>query len=142
MIEFDEYLALSEDELFTVIGHDLDYFQKLNESDLKESQYPKSKKYLFDDASDLKKLGKAFFEENYTRLCKEICEEWNYCEKKENSKFNDNLSLATAVLEVVTFAIGKSVFDTDLVGASLVSILIQRGLDNMCACERDPEIVS
>jgi hypothetical protein len=64
------------------------------------------------------------------RLRQRICQEWNWCERRQDARFDEPMTLAALVAEVILpDAVGWSI------PAALVAvILVKQGLDALCEC--------
>ena len=61
-----------------------------------------------------------------------ICVEWNWCERRQDARFENDYDLAAAVLVVLTTRVLNLPIDVDLV--LIAAILVKRGLDAFCDC--------
>jgi hypothetical protein len=61
-----------------------------------------------------------------------LCDEWRWCEVRQDARFENDYDLYVAVLGALTTRVLHLPLDVDvyLIGA----ILIKRGLDNFCGC--------
>lgn len=66
-------------------------------------------------------------------LRQRLCVEWDYCALRQDSRWDDDLSLALAVLAALSERALNLPFPADL--ALVTSILVKRGLDVFCECK-------
>jgi hypothetical protein len=64
-------------------------------------------------------------------LCARVCDEWGYCARRKTKAFDDDVTLASAVADVVLTVVGT------LPVSIIAAILVKKGLDSFCGCERD-----
>lgn len=69
------------------------------------------------------------FDRVKARLRQRICTEWDYCNKKNEPRFNNRWNLIQALLQLVTAVLG------DVGATSVVLILLGIGLDKFCGCK-------
>jgi hypothetical protein len=60
-----------------------------------------------------------------------ICDEWNYCKRRKTQKFGDDVSLAVEIANLIFKIVGAYPV------AVIASILVKKGLDAFCGCNRD-----
>ena len=84
---------------------------------------------LYDDTT---KGGSQVWQKIAAPLHKRICDEWNWCVVRQDSRFENDYDLAVAVLTILSTRALHLNADIDLVLVS--AILIKRGLDNFCGC--------
>lgn len=77
-----------------------------------------------------KDRGKDYFEDIISSLNKKICNEWEFCKKRNDPDFQDTVNLISTVADVIaSMSIG--------VPPVLVStILFKKGLVKFCKCEK------
>ena len=61
-----------------------------------------------------------------------ICTEWNWCEVRQDARFENDYDLAVAVLAVLTTRVLQLPIDVDM--TLITAILIKRSLDAFCGC--------
>lgn len=61
-----------------------------------------------------------------------ICTDWNWCEVRQDSRFENDYDLLAAVLAKLTVTALDIPFDVDYF--LIAAILVKRGLDNFCGC--------
>ncbi len=61
-----------------------------------------------------------------------ICEEWRWCDKRQDNRYDDRLNLAIAVLAVLSDRLPQMPLGAEPV--LIVAIAIKMGLDQLCAC--------
>lgn len=64
------------------------------------------------------------------RLKQAICDGWNWCQRRQDARFNDELTAATAVCDVLILAQVNAPIPVTL----LTSIIVKRRLDVFCNC--------
>jgi len=72
--------------------------------------------------------GEAMIAEWSESLGQAICEEWGYCERRSKMDFDDNITLAVAIADVILSAIGTAPV------AIVAAILVKKGLNRFCGC--------
>ena len=65
-------------------------------------------------------------------LRQRLCVEWDYCKVRQDARLDDDLTLAVAVLGVLSEPVLQLPIQADLV--LLAVILVKRGLDVFCGC--------
>ena len=65
-------------------------------------------------------------------LYQRLCEEWEYCEVRQDARWQDDLDLALAVLGVLASRVLDLPFGADL--TLIAAIVVKRGLDAFCGC--------
>lgn len=65
-------------------------------------------------------------------LRQRICQEWCWCDVRQDARFENDVDLAAAVLVVLTTRVLHLPLDVDLFLIS--AILVKRGLDSFCHC--------
>jgi hypothetical protein len=61
-----------------------------------------------------------------------ICDEWNWCEIRQDPRLENDYELGVAILIVLTTRVLHLPLDVDL--ALIAAILVKRGLDAFCGC--------
>ena len=61
-----------------------------------------------------------------------ICEEWRWCEKRQDNRYDDRLNLAIAVLAILTERLPQMPLNAEPV--LITAIAVKFGLDRLCAC--------
>jgi len=61
-----------------------------------------------------------------------ICEEWRWCEKRQDNRYDDRLNLAIAVLAILSERLPQMPLNAEPV--LIVAIAVKMGLDQLCAC--------
>jgi hypothetical protein len=67
-----------------------------------------------------------------TPLRQRICTEWNWCDIRQDARFENDYDLLVAVASVLTTRVLNLPLDVDMV--LVATILVKRGLDNFCGC--------
>jgi hypothetical protein len=65
-------------------------------------------------------------------LRQRVCEEWGWCQVRQDARFENDLDLAAAVLAALTVRVLHLPVPADL--ALVAAILVKRGLDAFCGC--------
>lgn len=65
-------------------------------------------------------------------LRQRICQEWDWCTRRQDARFENDVDLATAVLAILTTRVLILPIPVDLYLIS--AILVKRGLDQFCSC--------
>lgn len=78
-----------------------------------------------------KKKGAEWLKGSREHLRKKICDEWSYCEKRNDEGLRDNVILATAIGDLVITAAKK------IPPLAIACLLIKMGLDELCGCKKD-----
>jgi hypothetical protein len=68
------------------------------------------------------------------RLRQVICDDWDWCERRQDARFDDSLNAAFAVCDVLL----SKQFQAAIPLTLLASILVKRGLDALCNCPSVP----
>lgn len=117
---------LSEDELNEINEYLSENTDVLYEK-LILAHIAKDKKRMLKTGEETQE-GRKLFKSIEPSLKKLICHEWEYCSKRNNPEFNDNINLVAAIGDVVaTLSIGIPPF-------LIASILIRKGLNKFCEC--------
>lgn len=74
--------------------------------------------------------GQQFITENQESLYQKICIEWNYCHKRNDPDFSDNVALATWIADLIT----SLLLHSPIVVTTVAVILVKKGLSNFCDC--------
>jgi hypothetical protein len=61
-----------------------------------------------------------------------ICEEWRWCEKRQDNRYDDRLNLAIAVLAILTERLPQMPLNAEPV--LITAIAVKMGLDQLCTC--------
>jgi hypothetical protein len=61
-----------------------------------------------------------------------ICEEWRWCDKRQDNRYDDRLNLAIAVLAILTERLPQMPLNAEPV--LITAIAVKFGLDRLCAC--------
>ena len=61
-----------------------------------------------------------------------ICNEWDWCEVRQDSRFENDYDLYVAVLGILTTRVLQLPLDADVY--LIAAILVKRGLDGFCGC--------
>lgn len=118
--EIEKRLSIDEHELFSILG-----------SELVELEERSNNGTVFDskESSSFGDIGRKFWESRVQDIENKLCFEWEACKKIENyEQGGDSEKLATTVAELLSTIV------TGLPLATLTSIVIKRGLRNICAC--------
>lgn len=65
-------------------------------------------------------------------LRQRVCQEWGWCQVRQDARFENDLDLAVAVLGVLSARVLDLPLDVDLL--LVAAILVKRGLDAFCDC--------
>ncbi len=65
-------------------------------------------------------------------LRQRLCVEWDYCKVRQDARLDDDLTLAVAVLGVLSRPVLQLPIPVDLM--LLATIVVKRGLDVFCRC--------
>lgn len=128
MDEVNKLIDLDEDELFTLLGAQISALETPTNL-LMSSQSNTEEKNKQDNKNG--RISYNLFEE---KLKKIICDDWEYCKKKE--KYNENLD---TINDLMPFVIGG--FGLIEVGVMagfpmlLSVIVIKRGINEFCNCD-------
>jgi hypothetical protein len=115
----------ARDEIKRLLEQDLDELSALLGQSDPEAQ---DTLYSFDAARD---WGEKVMTRLSASLRARICDEWGYCAKRRTKAFNDDVTLAMAVADVILKIIGA--FPVSIVA----TILVKKGLNRFCGCDRD-----
>ena len=63
-------------------------------------------------------------------LRQRICEEWNWCERRQDARFDDPVNVALALVSLVAPDAAR----WQVPAALIAVILVKRGLDAFCGC--------
>jgi hypothetical protein len=63
-------------------------------------------------------------------LRQRICVEWNWCERRQDNRFEENIALATLVSQIVA----PEAQAWQVPAALIAVILVKKGLDAFCRC--------
>lgn len=72
--------------------------------------------------------GEGVMSELSATLKSAICEDWQYCKRRQSKNFDDDVTLAVQIAEIIVKGIGSHP-----VGI-IATILVKRGLDSFCDC--------
>ncbi len=61
-----------------------------------------------------------------------LCDEWKWCEVRQDQRWDDDLALALAVVAVLSEPVLHLPIEADLL--LLAAIVVKRGLDVFCGC--------
>ncbi len=61
-----------------------------------------------------------------------LCDEWRWCELRQDARFDDNLALGLAVASAQAQPVLNLPFPADL--ALITAIMVKMGLDEFCGC--------
>ena len=61
-----------------------------------------------------------------------LCVEWDWCQVRQDARFENDVELATAVLIILSSRVLNLPVPVDLYLIS--AIVVKRGLDHVCAC--------
>jgi len=111
--KIQRYLALDEDELYSLIPPYL-------------SEYERT---LFAPLGMIG-AGKAFFEKVYNDLKKAVCEEFDWPSKRSNPEFDDTVTLVAAISDVLAGCIGA------VPPFIIATLLVKKGLDALCGSSK------
>ncbi len=64
------------------------------------------------------------------RLRRRICQEWNWCERRQDARLEEPMTLAALVAEIVL----PDAISWSAPATLIAAILIKQGLDTFCAC--------
>lgn len=107
-------------EIASLIGKDADELSALL------AQSAGDELYSFDAA---KAKGEAMVAQWSGKLRQAICEEWRYCDRRSKAEFDDDVTLAVALVDVILGALGV------VPVAIIAAILVKKKLARFCACE-------
>lgn len=65
-------------------------------------------------------------------LRQRICTEWQWCEVRQDARFENDYDLLVAVASILTTRVLNLPLDVDMV--LVATILVKRGLDSFCSC--------
>ena len=65
-------------------------------------------------------------------LRQRLCVEWDWCNRRQDARWEDDLDLAVAVLSVLSARVLHLPIPADL--ALIATIVVKRGLDVFCGC--------
>jgi len=65
-------------------------------------------------------------------LCRRLCVEWDWCQLRQDARWENDLDLAVAVLGVLSARVFHLPIPADL--ALIATIVVKRGLDAFCGC--------
>ena len=63
-------------------------------------------------------------------LRQRVCDEWNWCERRQDARFEETITLATLVSQIVAPEAQMWQVPAALIGV----ILVKKGLDAFCRC--------
>ena len=63
-------------------------------------------------------------------LRQRICDEWNWCERRQDARFDDPVNVALALVSLVA----PDATRWHVPAALIAAILVKRGLDAFCQC--------
>lgn len=75
---------------------------------------------------DFIKIGKETFKEIKKSLYKTVCDEWNYCEKKD--LYQDEVTLVSIIADVISTSI------SGVPVVTIATLLVKVRLNNFCGC--------
>lgn len=75
--------------------------------------------------------GWKMLEEMSGDLHRQICSEWRYCERRRAKQWDDDVTLAVAIADVMSAVVG--VLPVSIIAA----LLVKRGLNSFCSCHDD-----
>ena len=62
------------------------------------------------------------------KLYQQVCVEWEYCKKRNDSEYNDTVNLVAALIDIIaSLTIG-------IPPALIATILVKKGLSEFCSC--------
>jgi hypothetical protein len=64
------------------------------------------------------------------RLRQAVCQDWNWCRRRQDNRFDDKITLAFAIAEVLT----ATTLPWGVPVALVTVILVKFGLDKFCEC--------
>ena len=64
------------------------------------------------------------------RLRTRLCDEWSWCERRQDARLEEPLALATLIVEIIQPAIP----DWSVPAGLIAVILVKKGLDVFCGC--------
>jgi len=108
--EIEDLLRLSEDHLLAQLG---------------EAVQPRG---VGEKLSDLVGRGRATLDRIRGDLQRIVCVEWDFCSKRSDPSLNDDISLATAICDLISAACGI------LPVTTVAVLLVKRGLTEFCDC--------
>ena len=75
---------------------------------------------------------KQFLDDNQTMLFDAICIKWDFCEKKNDPEFSDNITIVTSLIDIIATVL----FHSPLVITTVAVILTKKGLSSFCNCPK------
>jgi hypothetical protein len=65
------------------------------------------------------------------RLRQAVCQDWNWCQRRQDNRFDDKITLAFALAQLLT----ATTLPWSLPAALVAVILVKFGLDKFCKCQ-------
>ena len=109
--QFERLLAQDADELAALLAQ--------SDPDAEETLYS------FEDA---RRVGESIVDRLSGRLRTRVCDEWQYCKRREENAFDDDVTLAVAVADVILSVVGAYPV------AIIAALLVKKGLGRFCGC--------
>ena len=111
--EMRQMLERDEDEIFALLG-----------------QADASYEHALFSSTEAIARGRQAFARLSQALYQKICVEWNYCGRQHDSEFTDNLSLGTAIANLIVTVVGG------LPAVTVAALLVKKGLGKFCECNK------
>ena len=109
--KIEKYLALDGEELFALIPPHLSEYES-----------------TFFTPTGQEDAGKSYFESKLEQLKKTVCVEFDWPSKKNNTAFDDTVTLVAAIGDAISsITVGVPTF-------IIATLLVKRGLDKLCEC--------
>jgi hypothetical protein len=109
--ELERLLAADEDELYVLLA----------QTD------PATGGALF-APGEARRVGRLRFDQLLEPVRQRICVEWDYCARRHDPELSDAVTLAAAVMDVISTVVGG------IPAATVAALVIKRGLSSVCAC--------
>jgi hypothetical protein len=116
-------LKLPDEELFAILGTQVESSPSMALAQGKEARII---------TSEAAAKGRAWLDRYNKKLQHEICEVWDYCQKR--NKYKETREIVTALAPVVGSALGLSGAVSGVI-ITIVAILVKSGLDKYCRCK-------
>lgn len=115
-------LKLPEEELFAILGTQVESSPSMALAQGKEAKII---------TSEATAKGRAWLDRYNKQLNREICEVWNYCQRR--NKYKEAREILSALAPVVGSALGLSGAVSGVI-VTITAILVKSGLDKYCRC--------
>jgi hypothetical protein len=79
-------------------------------------------------AAEAREEGLATYERLLGPIRRRICDEWDYCSRRDDAHLSDSVTLAAAVADLVSTVIGG------IPAATVAALVVKRGLSALCGC--------